>query len=76
MHHQGIARLGDGLKATAWAPDGLIEAVETQDEAHFMVGLQWHPEMLIDTDPGTRRLFEDFIDASLAWREARSAVLV
>ena len=76
MHHQGIARLGDGLKATAWAPDGLMEAVETQDDAHFMVGVQWHPEMLIDADAGTRRLFEHFIDASLAWREARSAVLV
>ena len=76
MHHQGIDRLGDGLKATAWAPDGLIEAVETTDDAHFMVGVQWHPEMLIDADAGTRRLFEDFIAASLAWREARSPVLV
>lgn len=75
MHHQGIRRLGTGLKATAVAPDGLIEALEAEDESHFLVGVQWHPEMLIDTDAGTRRLFEDFIEASLQYRDSRAAVL-
>ncbi|HEX8362198.1 MAG TPA: gamma-glutamyl-gamma-aminobutyrate hydrolase family protein, partial [Longimicrobium sp.] len=74
MHHQGIRRLGTGLRATAIAPDGLIEALESEDESHFIVGVQWHPEMLIDTDPGTRRLFEDFIEASLQY--SRAAALV
>jgi putative glutamine amidotransferase len=41
-HHQGIARLADGLTATAWADDGTIEAVET--DAPFVLGVQWHPE--------------------------------
>jgi putative glutamine amidotransferase len=70
MHHQGIKVLGSDLVATAFASDGLIEAIETPNGA-FGVGVQWHPEMLIDTDPGTRRLFSAFIDASLRWRESR-----
>jgi putative glutamine amidotransferase len=71
MHHQGIARVAPSLAATAWAPDGLIEALEATGDA-FAVGVQWHPEMLIDDDEGTRRLFEDFIEASAAFRESRA----
>jgi putative glutamine amidotransferase len=45
-HHQAIRDVGDVLTATAWAEDGVIEAVE----APGMLGLQWHPEVLVDTD--------------------------
>lgn len=69
MHHQGVARLGAGLRASAHAPDGLVEALEGGGEA-FAVGVQWHPEMLLDTDPGTRRLFAAFIDAAREYRLA------
>jgi putative glutamine amidotransferase len=71
MHHQGILRLGDGLRATAWAPDGLIEAVEIQGDQQFAVAVQWHPEVLIDSDPGTARLFADFVAACEAFRARR-----
>ncbi|HEY2805930.1 MAG TPA: gamma-glutamyl-gamma-aminobutyrate hydrolase family protein [Gemmatimonadales bacterium] len=60
MHHQGIARLAPGLVATATSPDGLVEAVETDDD-RFVVGVQWHPEDLVDVDPRMRRLFDAFI---------------
>jgi putative glutamine amidotransferase len=63
MHHQGICQLGEGLMVTAVAPDGLAEALETAD-GRFVVGVQWHPEMLIDDDMGTRRLFESFVQAA------------
>jgi putative glutamine amidotransferase len=43
-HHQAIDRLGSGLVATGWAPDGTIEAVEI-DGASWVVGVQWHPEV-------------------------------
>ena len=46
-HHQGIARLGDGLVPVAWAQDGLIEAVELAPgpgQHPFMLAVQWHPE--------------------------------
>ena len=42
-HHQGIDRLADGLVATAWAQDGLIEAFERPGHP-FLIGVQWHPE--------------------------------
>ena len=63
MHHQGIERLGDGLTISATAPDGLAEALEGEGDA-FLVGVQWHPEMLIDSDAGARALFRSFVEAS------------
>jgi putative glutamine amidotransferase len=74
MHHQGIDALGAGLTSTAVAPDGLIEAIEGVDPNAFIVGVQWHPEMLLDQDAGTRRLFEAFIDASVTHRAERLAL--
>jgi gamma-glutamyl-gamma-aminobutyrate hydrolase PuuD len=58
-HHQGIDKLGDGLVASAWADDGLIEAIELDDadgEAggrRFVIAVQWHPEA--GTDPSLFR---------------------
>lgn len=66
MHHQGIRELGAGLVTTAVAPDGLIEAVEGEGEG-YLVAVQWHPEVLTDTDARTRGLFSDFIDAAASW---------
>ena len=47
-HHQAVDRLGSGLTATAWAADGVIEAVElgqgTGGQHPFVLGVQWHPE--------------------------------
>jgi putative glutamine amidotransferase len=66
MHHQGVRDLGTGLVPSAFAPDGLIEAVEGDGSA-FLVGVQWHPEMLIDSDPATRRLFAEFVARAAAF---------
>jgi putative glutamine amidotransferase len=42
-HHQGVGRLGEGLRATAWAThDGVIEGIEDPDRP--VVAVQWHPE--------------------------------
>jgi putative glutamine amidotransferase len=70
MHHQAIDDLGSALTVTAIAPDGVIEAVEGDSDA-FMIGVQWHPEMLVDRDPGTHRLFEAFIEAASEYGKAR-----
>jgi putative glutamine amidotransferase len=49
-HHQGIARLGDGLVETGWSVlDELPEAIE-DPERRFALGVQWHPE----ADPSSR----------------------
>jgi len=48
-HHQAIQpeRLGRGLIATGWAPDGVIEAIESSEKP-FVLGVQWHPERLTE----------------------------
>jgi putative glutamine amidotransferase len=45
-HHQSIERPGQGLRVTALAPDGIIEAVEGTGDSHWVVGVQWHPERM------------------------------
>lgn len=46
LHHQAVRVPGDGLRATAWAPDGVVEAVEGDG----VLAVQWHPERLLGTD--------------------------
>jgi putative glutamine amidotransferase len=65
MHHQGIKRLGAGLRPSAHAPDGLIEGIESPN-GHFLVGVQWHPEALAERDQRMNRLFTAFIQAASA----------
>ena len=67
MHHQGVKQLGRGLVATAAAPDGLVEAIEGDDDS-YLVAVQWHPEALTDNDERPRHLFADFIAAGSDWQ--------
>jgi putative glutamine amidotransferase len=46
IHHQAISDPGQSLRATAWSPDGVIEAVE----APGILGVQWHPERMFGSD--------------------------
>jgi putative glutamine amidotransferase len=63
-HHQSIDRLGRGLRITANAPDGIVEAFEPTDPAWWMIAVQWHPEELTATpEHWDRRLFAAFGDA-------------
>jgi putative glutamine amidotransferase len=68
MHHQGIKMLAPGLVVNALAPDGLIEGVEGREDG-YLIGVQWHPEELVESAPSARRLFESFIE-SAASRQA------
>jgi putative glutamine amidotransferase len=60
-HHQAIARPGRGLRVSATAPDGVVEAVESQG-AGWLLAVQWHPENL-SGDPVSQKLFSEFADA-------------
>ena len=64
-HHQGIRDLAPALTPVAWAPDGLVEAVELRDPAAaWTAGVQWHPERKLADASGTnRRLFRRFAEA-------------
>lgn len=61
LHHQSVNALAPGLRVAAVAPDGVIEALEGNDE-RFLVAVQWHPEALV-TDPGMVGLFSSFVAA-------------
>ena len=63
-HHQGIGTLGRGLRATAFAEDGTIEAVSLDDHASWYLGVQWHPEDTADSDPHQAGLFAALVAAA------------
>ncbi|MFZ1771772.1 MAG: gamma-glutamyl-gamma-aminobutyrate hydrolase family protein [Caldilinea sp.] len=68
MHHQGLDRIGFGLRVVARADDGLPEAVEAP-VLPYIVGVQWHPEELAKTDQMSANLFYDFVRAAAGpWR--------
>jgi len=62
-HHQSVARLGEGLIATATSQDGVVEAIEKPD-APFCLGVQWHPENFCRSGEFSP-LFESFVAASI-----------
>jgi putative glutamine amidotransferase len=66
FHHQALRTLGRGLREVAWAPDQVIEAVEHEDRRRFVVGVQWHPEDLVDGDAAARALFSAVVAAARA----------
>jgi putative glutamine amidotransferase len=69
-HHQGHARLGEGLRAAAFDTDGGIEAFEVEGK-RYAVGVLWHPEAGED-----RRLFDALVDEARRYREERRATSV
>jgi putative glutamine amidotransferase len=74
-HHQAIETLGANLVATAWATDGIIEAVEDPRPDRFVVAVQWHPELGWERDALSQRLFEAFVAEASKTTEATSAVV-
>ena len=70
-HHQAIESLGANLVATAWATDGVIEAIEDPRPDRFIVAVQWHPELGWRDDVLSQRLFESFVNQA---KEARTSI--
>jgi gamma-glutamyl-gamma-aminobutyrate hydrolase PuuD len=62
-HHQGVGRVGEGLREVAWADDGTIEGLE-DPARRFAVGVLWHPEAGEDL-----KLFEALVAEARAYRE-------
>jgi putative glutamine amidotransferase len=62
LHHQAIKNLGDDLIVSAMSPDGIIEAVEFKDKSRFVLGVQWHPEMIFKKDKVQMNLLESFVN--------------
>ncbi len=63
FHRQAVATPGSGLRVTAVAPDGVVEAVESQ--SGFVLGVQFHPENMAIRQARWRRIFQALVSAAL-----------
>lgn len=63
LHHQAIKSLGLNLKITAKSPDGFIEAIESNIKEQYILALQWHPEILLQSNHNqSQNLFNNFVE--------------
>lgn len=69
-HHQAVKRVGEGLRTSATAPDGIVEGIE-DPSLPFFVGVQWHPEDMPGEESASK-LFQAFVDAAREHRERRA----
>ncbi|MGH9574763.1 MAG: gamma-glutamyl-gamma-aminobutyrate hydrolase family protein [Candidatus Acidiferrales bacterium] len=56
-HHQSVLEPGRGLRISARASDGVIEALEGTESNHWVMAVQWHPERMVETDALALSLF-------------------
>lgn len=61
-HHQAIKRLASEFVVSARAHDEVIEAIEAPGRP-FVIGVQWHPECMYESEPACRRLIDNFAKA-------------
>jgi putative glutamine amidotransferase len=59
-HHQAANRVADGEVVSAVAPDGVVEAIESKTH-NFALGVQWHPELLVQTVPAHLSLYRALV---------------
>lgn len=62
-HHQSVKNVGKNLIPVAYSKDGVVEAIEMKNKK-FIVGVQWHPELMVDHNEKMSNLFKMFINAS------------
>lgn len=63
LHHQSVNQVAPGFHIVARAPDGIVEGIELLN-GNFAVGVQFHPEWLIDDDARMVQMFKEFVDAA------------
>jgi putative glutamine amidotransferase len=63
-HHQAVRNIGSGLAAVGYSSDGVVEAIEGVDDGHWVLGVQWHPEMTFSFDPVSKEIFKIFVERS------------
>ena len=61
-HHQSIRDAGTNLRAIAWANDGVVEGIQDVRPNHWVLGIQWHPELSWSTDRISRAVFDNFVE--------------
>jgi putative glutamine amidotransferase len=73
-HHQAVLATGDGIRAVAWAPHGVVEAIEMPDAAAFVLGVQWELHEEWRSDEATFGLWRTFVREAAARSEDRDVV--
>lgn len=63
LHHQSIDKLGEKLKITARESNGIVQAIEPVEHHKFLLGVQWHPELMIHSK-NNRKIFKELIYAA------------
>ena len=69
LHHQSVDKLGQDLRIVAQDQSGIVQAIESAS-APFLIGVQWHPELLVWKRPQQRI----FAALAAAAREAQAAL--
>ncbi len=62
FHHQAVKQVAPGFRASAHSKDGIIEAIESIEQP-FVLGVQFHPEMMWEKEPAAMNLFKTFVEA-------------
>jgi putative glutamine amidotransferase len=70
-HHQGLDTVPTALEEVGWADDGVLEAVVARTHS-WVVGVQWHPEIMAPHYDAQQNLFEAFVDATVAFAEGHA----
>lgn len=60
-HHQAVDEIGRDLEPIAWSADGVTEAIINTRPGHFMLGVEWHPEVNWEEDSFSQAIFKMFI---------------
>ncbi len=72
IHHQAVDRVAAPLRVVGTTPDGVVEAVEHEDDSWPLWAVQWHPEYLAERHGDALSLFEVLVGAARAARDRGS----
>lgn len=73
FHVQAVRTPGQGVQITGYSEDGVVEAIECPD-LPFVIGVQFHPERLLRSNPHIKGLFDAFVTAAAQYRARRDAL--
>jgi putative glutamine amidotransferase len=63
-HHQSVLQPGRNLRVVARSEDQVIEAVEWTGDSNWVMGVQWHPERMVEKDALAQSLFRTLVRAA------------
>lgn len=69
FHHQILKDVAPGFKVVAKSSDGVIESIEKITEDNFVIGVQWHPEMLSVSNEKSQEIFNEFVKKVIEYKK-------